>query len=450
MSTRQEFIGLAVGLLVCLVSSLCYAQEEWVARYNGPGNDNDGAYAIAVDGTGNVYVTGQSYGGDSTYNYYATIKYNSAGDTVWVRRYNGPGNDSDYACAIAVDGTGNVYVTGSSVGSGTADDYATIKYDSAGNTVWVRRYDGSVNNEDWASAIAVDGTGNVYVTGSSVGSGTSSYDYATIKYDSAGNTLWVRRYNGPDNDWDLARAIAVDGTGNVYVTGSIYGSGTYDDYATIKYNSAGDTLWVRRYNGPGNSVDWASAIAVDGTGNVYVTGSCVGSGTSDDYATIKYNSAGDTLWVGRYNGPGDDYARAIAVDGTGNVYVTGESSGSGTADDYATIKYLSVGVEERDCFTNARNDRLTIYPNPFRNKLSIKFQITKKSEIPDSQSEITLKVYDASGRMVRHFDHLTIQPFNRVVWFGDDYSGCKVPAGIYFVRLECGNYKTVEKTVLLQ
>ena len=340
-----------VGVILCLLYStflLAQVNTAWVRRYNGPGNYDDYCVAIAVDGTGNVYVTGQSAGSGTVTKDYATIKYNSAGDTQWVRRYNGPGNENDYGYAVEVDGTGNVYVTGMSTGSGTERDYLTIKYNSTGDTLWVRRYNGPGNGTDYAVALAVDRTGNVYVTGYSAGIGTGDADYATIKYNSAGDTLWVRRYNGPGNGFDFALALAVDGTGNVYVIGYGHGSGTGYDYATIKYNSAGDTLWVRRYNGPGNGADWANAIAVDGAGNVYVTGSSFGSGTVNDYATIKYNSAGDTLWVARYNGPGNDadVAYGLAMDGTGNVYVTGNSTGSGTGDDYATVKYNSAGVKQ--------------------------------------------------------------------------------------------------------
>jgi len=318
--------------------------QQWVQRYNGPGSVNDVANSIAVDGSGNVYVTGYSYGGVTYYDYdYATIKYNSAGAEEWVRGYNGPGNRADRANSIAVDGSGNVYVTGGSDGGGTSTDYATIKYNSAGVQQWLKRYNGPGNEWDWANSIAVDGSGNVYVTGLSCGSGTS-YDYATIKYNSAGVQHWIERYNGPGNLADYANSIAVDGSGNVYVTGISDGSGTGSDYATIKYNSAGDKQWVQRYNGPGNSYDVANSIAVDGSGNVYVTGYSVGSGTSEDYATIKYNSQ----WVQRYNGPGNlaDYARSIAVDGSGNVYVTGRSYGSGTGSDYATIKYNSAGDKQ--------------------------------------------------------------------------------------------------------
>jgi len=163
---------------------------------------------------------------------------------------------------------------------------------------WVARYNGPDNGEDRAQDIAVDGSGNVYVTGYSEGSGTG-YDYATIKYNTTGKLLWAKRYNGPGNSSDWPWAIAVDGPGNVYVTGYSWGSGTEYDYATIKYNTNGKLLWAKRYNGPGNARDWAQAIAVDGSGNVYVTGRSEGSGTGIDYATIKYNTSGKQLWVKR-------------------------------------------------------------------------------------------------------------------------------------------------------
>jgi uncharacterized delta-60 repeat protein len=320
--------------------------EEWVARYNGPGNDVDQAYAIAADGSGNVYVTGASTGSGGDHDY-ATIKYNASGTEEWVARYNGPGGDFDEAYAIAVDGSGNVYVTGGSVGSGGDPDYATIKYDASGTEEWVARYNGPGTGEDIAFAIAIDDSGNVYVTGTSVGSGTG-YDCATIKYNASGTEEWVARYNGPGNDFDLAKAIAVDGSGNVYVTGRTTASPFNFDYATIKYDASGTEQWVASYNGPGNDYDSGNAIALDGSGNVYVTGGSTGVGTSSDYATIKYNASGTEQWVARYNGPGNDYddGHAIAVDGSGNVYVTGGSAGSGTSFDYATIRYDASGTEE--------------------------------------------------------------------------------------------------------
>ena len=327
--------------------------QLWVRTYNGTGNSGDRSNAIVVDDSGNVYVTGYSAGtGDTTHlpGDYATIKYDKNGNQLWVRRYNGPDGQEDEATDIALDDSGNVYVTGvrdmSEPGYCGDGDYATIKYDTSGNEIWVGIYNGPGYDQDIATDLVIDGSGNVYVTGGSCNDDTT-VDYATIKYDRNGNQLWVRRYRGP-GFCSVALAITVDNSGNVYVTGESggLGGGAYgDDYATIKYDSNGTQLWAKRYNGPGNYDDVAYAIAVDVNGNVYVTGGTTVIYFGDnygDYTTIKYDADGDEVWVMNYNGLGDstDMANALAVDGSGNVYVTGGSTGNGTNLDYATIKYM--------------------------------------------------------------------------------------------------------------
>jgi uncharacterized delta-60 repeat protein len=337
---------LGVTLLIPLEGGRSFApQEKWVARYNGPARGSDVATAVAVDGSGNVYVTGGSKGSGTDYDY-ATIKYNANGKQLWVKRYDGPAHGWDYAQAIAVDGSGNVHVTGYVTVSSTDRDYSTIKYNANGKQLWVARYEGPGKGYDYARAIAVDGSGNVYVTGYVTVSSTD-YDYATIKYDANGKQLWVKRYNGPANGFDDAQAIAVDGSDNVYVTGGSEGSGTGGDHATIKYNTNGKQLWTQRYSGSGNRKDNAYAIAVDGSGNVYITGYVTVSSVNYDYATIKYNANGKQIWAKKYNGPanGFDDAYAVAVDGSGNTYVTGVSTGSGTGLDYATVKYNTNGKQ---------------------------------------------------------------------------------------------------------
>jgi len=345
---RKEFF------LIFLLSGVTFTgliksqiQLEWASRYNGTGNSVDEALVVKADNSGNVYVTGFSFGSTSNKDY-ITIKYNPAGDTAWVRRYNGPGNSIDVATALAIDDMGNVYVTGSSVDTDLYTDYTTIKYNSVGDVVWVERYSGPGSGDNTANAIAVDNLYNVYVTGSSTGV-TSGRDYATVEYNSAGIQQWASRYDGPGNSVDQAYAIAVDG-GAVFVTGesrSGKNSGT-EDYLTIKYNTAGDSVWVKRYNGTGNFLDKANSITFDLSGNVYITGISAGSGTDKDYATIKYNISGVEQWVSRYNGPGNylDEAYSLAVDNSGNVYVTGTSVGSTTMNDYATVKYNSIGEQQ--------------------------------------------------------------------------------------------------------
>jgi hypothetical protein len=434
-----------------------HGDTAWVRRYNGPENNYDKGYAIAVDDSGYVYVTGHSYGGSGTCNDYATIKYYPHGDTAWVRSYNGPGNDDDFAYAIVVDGSGYVYVTGRGVGSGTLGDYTTIKYHPNGDTAWVRSYNGPGSDDDWAYAIAVDDSGNVYVTGYDVGSGTLS-DYATIKYYPNGDTAWVRRYNGPGNSNDYANAIAVDDSGNVYVTGSSDSTGSNEDYATIKYDSSGNELWVKRYN-CANGTDVPTAISVDGSNNIYVTGwSGCGGVTVFDYVTIKSYSNGDTAWLRKYHGPvenGYDYAYALAVDSSGNVYVTGESQSSGTDYDYCTIKYSpkstdvkdeTEGQEKPSEFALSQN-----YPNPFNPATVIRYTVHGSQFVVRSPIHTTLKIYNVLGEMVRTLvDEKKLPGDYTVQWDGKNDKGEQLASGIYFYELKVGDYTSAKKMVLLK
>jgi uncharacterized delta-60 repeat protein len=318
----------------------------WTNR--GPSGE---AIAAVVDGSGNVVVTGNTYDG-SSYEW-ATIKYSGAGVPLWTNRSRGLGY-SDEKVALAVDGSGNVVVTGSSLGTNGYPDYATIKYSSAGVTLWTNRYRGAAYTGGSANAVAVDASGNVFVTGSSAKSGWNPYDYVTIKYSSAGVTLWTNRYNGLANyDWpeagdDYPTAVMVDSSGNVVVTGNSHNGNDYD-YATVKYSGAGVPLWTNRYSGSGNYDDLATALAVDSSGNVFVTGK---SATTNlypyypDFATIKYSSAGVPLWTNRYNVPGgvEASATALCADRSGNVVVLGNLEFTNGSPDCATIKYSSSGV----------------------------------------------------------------------------------------------------------
>ena len=336
-----------------------YEEFSAIVKYNSDGRElwarpfTGQLRAIALDGQSNVYVTGNSVRPERNpkRNEYTTVKYNAEGQELWCRRYWGPGNGNDCARAIALDSQDNVYVTGYSMGSCTGYDYATIKYSPDGRQLWARRYNGPGNGDDYAGAIAVDGRDNVYVTGSSMGSGTAS-DYATIKYSPDGRTRCVRRYNGPGNGYDCAKAIAVDGQDNVYVTGSSYGDGTFVDYATIKYSPQGRQLWISRYSRPGDIDEEGTAMALDSQGNIYVTGiSTINRYAIYKYKTIKYDPDGQELWVRSQSiGDLDNSPPAIAVDGQDNVYITGTSTLVGY--DFLTVKY---GPQGRKLWENYYN-----------------------------------------------------------------------------------------------
>ncbi len=338
---------LFLPVLLCsgLVSGRAAAQvsQAWVARYRGPAYSDSEARALVLDSATNVIVTGVSYGE------YATVKYDRNGNQVWEARYHGPGLGYNFARAMAIDSADNIYVTGNSFGANNNFDYATVKYDRNGNQLWVARYNGPENTNDFARAIAVDKAGNVYITGTSdshfipLDPDGENGSYTTIKYDTNGNQLWVARYAGEDDAGlrdSQAYAIALDSAGKVYVTGYSTGSGTFYDFCTIKYDSDGNQLWLARYDGPAHSRDNCVSLALDSAGNVYVTGGSSGE-SSHDYATIKYDTDGREIWVTRYQSPGNGWAESYAIkaDDRGNVYVTGSAVGVGTGDDMATIKY---------------------------------------------------------------------------------------------------------------
>lgn len=326
-------------------------REIWAELYDGPGQGGDEAYAIAVSPRGNeVFVTGASLGilNDD----YATVAYDAAtGAQLWVSRYNGPGNGTDTASALAVGPGGNdVFVTGTSDRTGTGQpEYATVAYDAAtGTQLWVSRYSGTANGPNGATTLAVSRSGKrVFVTGGSAARGSHG-DYATIAYNAAtGARLWVSRYDGPVGGQDSAQALAVSPLGNaVFVTGASTGRSSSGDYATVAYSAAtGDQLWVRRYDSRVRQGGGASSIGVSPTGRViYVTGTTDETQSGYECATVAYRSdTGAQLWARRYPGPHDICsASSLGINPrTGAVYITGFSFGGKGIEGgaYLTIAY---------------------------------------------------------------------------------------------------------------
>ncbi|MFD3003447.1 SBBP repeat-containing protein, partial [Pontibacter toksunensis] len=319
----------------------------WVSRYEGPNDSNDQATAIAADANG-VYVTGFS-GGD-----FATILYSAgSGAETWVQRFDQIGSTHDVALSVAVDEAGNSYVTGTS--QGTILQITTVKYSASGEQLWAVQFE----SHSFAAAIAVDKSGGVYVTGSTYGGEFFSLDYVTVRYDAeTGEQTWASLFGLPNSD-DIVRAIAVD-AGGVYVTGSSVTESFNTDYGTVRYDAVtGEQTWAQHFNGPASGEDQATAIAVDASGGVYVTGYSYVSDFNVDYGTVRYDAAtGVQTWAQLYNGPtgGDDRATAIAADNQGGVYVAGSSNGSDGSYDYGTVRYdAASGVQTWASHYNAED-----------------------------------------------------------------------------------------------
>jgi len=340
---RRDLSGVVLCLTALIASTLQSTQaaviEAWAQTYNSVGRAaNDWPHKVVRDAAGDIIVAG-STDNRTTGSDMLTIKYaGSDGSVIWQQRYNGPANASDVPQALAVDGNGNVFVAGHS-SNGTNLDYYTAKYAALdGTLLWEKRYNGPANRDDSALAAVVDGSGNVVVTGISA-SGTTSNDFYTAKYAGTdGTLLWEQRYNGPTNGDDRAQAVALGADDNVVVTGYSAGTGSGYDYYTAMYAADnGALVWEKRYDGPAHGNDLPQAVAADSSSNVVVTGTSPGRANTDgyyasDYYTAKYAAAdGALLWERRYNGPADSYdsAGTLAIDNSGNVVVTGYSTGSG-------------------------------------------------------------------------------------------------------------------------
>jgi hypothetical protein len=326
---------------------------SWNAFLGGSGDD--WGSAIAVDGSGNVYVTGSSNatwgspvraytGGWDTF----AAKLNPYGALVWNTFLGGSG--ADYGYGVSVDGSGNVYVMGTSDAtwgspiraySGNGDAFLA-KLTSTGSLSWNSFLGGSGSNEGFG--ITMDGSGNIYLIGdgyysweSPVRDYTALLDAFVVKLTSSGAIVWNTFLGG--SGYDRGTSIAVDGSGNVYVTGTsdaTWGSPARahaggSDVFVAELTSSGGLSWNTFLGGGSN--DYGKGIAVSGN-YVFVTGYSIGTwgspvrafdGYADAFVANLY-SYGALRWNTFLGGSGSDYGYGIDVDTAGNIYIAGYSS----------------------------------------------------------------------------------------------------------------------------
>ena len=351
----------------------------------GSGNDSNYPNTIAVDASGNAYVTGATMGSfpvttgtEQTVfgGYYDAFvaKLNPSGSALVWSTYLG-GSDADLGNAIAIDSSGNVYVAGQTYGNtfpttsgayqttyGGSEDAFVAKLDSSGAALLYSTYLGG-STSDYGYGIAVDSSGNAHVMGNTNGSfptTTGAYqttfggsmDVFLTTLNASGSALVYSTYLGGSGQ-DFPIAVAIDSSSNTYVTGftsgafpvtssayqKTYGGGANDAFVA-KLNASGSALVYSTYLG-GSAVDAGFGIAVDSSGNAYCTGTTTGSfpttvgayqttfgGTMDGYVT-KLDASGSALVYSTYlGGGGTDQPYGIAVDSSGVAYCVGYTSGS--------------------------------------------------------------------------------------------------------------------------
>ena len=328
-------------------------RQAWVARYNGPFSYWEEAHDLAL-GDGCLYVTGFEY--EEDYNTsYATVKYDYSGNELWVRNYGLEGtNSSAQASAVAVDGAGNVFVTGWSYDYDPGPpeeivvDAATLKYDADGNLLWESRYRLPDHNNQPLD-VAIDSAGNAYVTGAAwIYPG---FDLMLLKYSPDGALLWDRTIGKSGDRWDAGFAVALDPDENPVVAGytqPFFFNPLIDGYL-VKYDSSGDLLWQRDRESCSNGLGWRRVV-VNAEGQIYAFGEIAPCGDLSHLWTSQYSPNGTLLWDRHYDGTASvsNYAGGMALTPTGGVVVNGTSwdiDENGGFTQIATLRYEPDGTE---------------------------------------------------------------------------------------------------------
>lgn len=335
-------------LLVKYVDLGATSYQAWVRTYKLPGTTGSRATEVEVDKSGNVIVAGTvgvAPPASAKGRNIIVLKYSAGGTFRWRNVYDGPGHKDDSVTGMKLDTSGNVYVSGASRGAGTGRDYVTIKVRSGGSRAWVRRYSGSAGADE-ARGIAVDSSGNAYVTG--VCNLTAGKPRAvTIKYSAAGNRRWLRIYKGSSGGAYL-NAIAVrrvSGTTRVFVAGSMWnGNAEGSDALFIKYAAGnGATAW-RRTMGNGEMFDEsAQELAIDPHGGPVAVGTTRDENNGYTHGFVAgFSATGSAPWSDEYWSGGvdnDAMFQALALDAGGSVYAGGWAQTAGGGTDFA-VRYL--------------------------------------------------------------------------------------------------------------
>jgi beta-propeller repeat-containing protein len=319
--------------------------EVWTRQFGS--SERDLPKGVTLDGAGNVYVVGQTFGSlpgqTSAGGWDAFLrKYTAAGDEVWTQQFGGGGAES--AASVRVDPTGTAYVVGGTraalPGQTNIGDYDgfIVKFDSAGNEVWVRQFGTTV--EDYTLSVTLDRDGNPILAGETSGrlagaAAAGGLDGFVRQYDRDGNVVWTRQFGSPLDDYAVGASVGP--TGDVLVVGTTGGAlpgqkseGDADAFI-VAFSGQGGILWARQFGTSG--VDDAEAIGFDATGHPFVAGRVGGplrsgsaSGGSDAFLAAT-GPTGDLLWVRQFGGAADDYAMALAI-GPGGFYLAGGTTGA--------------------------------------------------------------------------------------------------------------------------
>ena len=442
----------------------------------------DQASHIVYDGLGNIYVAGFVNGSYSTTGgSICLMKYSVDGDSIW--HFVDPNTFTAQVKGISFDSQGNIILAGFELGGGISSEYVTMKIDPDGNQLWHNTFNNYGPNEtNNIYSMCVNQNDEIIVTGTCDDAINFYTDLVTIKYAPDGETVWLRQFNGPENYYDSAASIRCDVNGNIIVAGTVSSQNpAQTDVVLLKYSDTGELLWDQYYDyAPApQSFDYATDLQLDENGNIYLVGSSSYSNAqaTNRLLTAKFNSAGDTLWTRRWGPQGDKVPKQLLLDDGDNVYIGGyyyNDGGTGydgivlrytangslvweetyndgamgeelfnaialdgandliavgrmhspTTFDFLTVKYANgvVGVVESQK-KDVTGDMVRVYPNPCTASLSV------MTAIPHS-GDVIVMIMDAQGRRMMEQRFGGCSGFNRF-----EFDVKSLETGVYELQL---------------
>ena len=485
----------------------------WLEREGGP--DLEHGISITTDGSDNIFFTGHFWYSPiiagTQLNTQNTL-FDTAPDSedIFIAKYYPIGfagwqadgschagwDASEFVYDIATDGDNNILITGG-FGDSTRfhncdftnpqtlfsnseyNDIFIAKYNEKREIMWAKKAGGT--DKDWGEAICTDGSNNCIITGSF--SGTAYFDGESViskgqedifiaKYSPAGQLMWITTAGGDSNDY--VYDIALDGLGNIIITGSFRGTATFglntftsfgnSDIFVAKYDNDGTGLWAKQAGG--DSSDYGRSIATDESGNIIVAATSNGDVSFDDQFIpgsfrnsdifiAKYKPTGEVVWVKQVS---RDYHEIDEVDiatyGANNIYITGSFKEanfdsiyvSAGADDIFLAKLIDTfdmpvisAQKVQKTFVLKQN-----YPNPFNTETEIVYQLSK-------DKYITLSIYNLLGNKIQTLISCKQRAGRYAVnWDGRDQAGQPVASGMYLYRIVAGNYHATKKCLLLK
>ena len=360
------------------------------------------------------------------------------GSIIFRKTYNSQYNSDDMLKDIAISDSGEIWAIGRSRGYAFTGgiyshyDSITVKWNANGDFQWEHRINGSGNAEDFGINLTLDPNGNCYTSSQLKRIGINALQVVIEKISPSGTMLWSHGSVSSSTGYTTKQPVELLPNGNV-----VFATSNADGINLIALNSNnGSQLWATNFNRNNlGAQNRQSDLAIDGNGNIYITGSSrdnTPSGDGIDMTTLKYNSLGELLWYsfityGNYATAGD-FGDVIKWNPANeSLYAVGNVQDTNFNNNFLIAKYGESTLGVLDVIKNA----VKVYPNPTQNILNINFSLVDK---------VVFELFDANGRFLKQWNIESGADSHQI-----DIS--QFSQGLYILKISADNYNYSHKII---